>query len=69
MMDYNKTKCSKESVPSWLAGLFFSFRKSKPKITTAELEKADYKISTQSLGIGFTEHLRNVFRFKWIRRK
>jgi hypothetical protein len=56
------------SILGWIAGLFLIFSKSKKKITTDELQKADYKISTQSLGISFTERIRDVFRFRWLRK-
>ena len=45
----------------WLRG------KSKAKITTSDLRDAEFKTSTQRLGIRFIESIRDVFRFRWIR--
>jgi len=49
-------------------GLLSIFGKSPPKPTTADLQHADFKASTQRLGIRFTERIRNVFRFRWLRK-
>jgi len=52
-----------------IAGWFLSlFGKGPGKPTTDDLAKADFKTSTQGMGVRFTEKIRNVFRFKWIRR-
>ena len=52
-----------------IAGCFLSvFGKGPPKPTTDDLSRAEFKTSTQRLGVRFTEKIRNVFRFKWIKR-
>ena len=52
-----------------LAALILSiFSKSPAEPTTADLQRAEFRTSTQRLGIRFTERIRNVFRFKWIRK-
>ena len=33
-----------------------------------DLRRHDYRTSTQRMGVRFTERLRDVFRFRWIRR-
>jgi hypothetical protein len=38
-----------------------------PAVTRADLKKQDYSTSTQRLGVRFTERVRDVFRFRWIR--
>ena len=38
-----------------------------PEITREDLQRNDYSTSTQRMGIRFTERIRNVFRFRWIR--
>ena len=59
----------KSSIYGWLAGsLLAIFGKSGPAPTTDELEKAEFKTSTQRLGIRFTEHIRRIFRLKWLRK-
>jgi hypothetical protein len=45
----------------------FGGRKIKP--TVKDLQRADFPASTQRLGISFSEKIRDVFRFKWIRKK
>jgi hypothetical protein len=52
-----------------IAGLVLSiFGKSPAKPTTADLQDAEFKTSTQRMGIRFTGKIRDVFRFKWLRR-
>jgi len=50
-------------------GLLSIFGKSPPKPTTADLQLAEFKTSTQRLGIRFTERIRDVFRFRWLRKQ
>ncbi len=33
------------------------------------LKRAEFKTSTQRLGVRFNEKIRDVFRFKWLRKK
>jgi len=40
----------------------------KLKPTAEDFQKLDFKTSTQKIGIRFTEKIRNVFRFRWIRK-
>ena len=52
-----------------LAGQLLSvFGKSPAKPTTDDLNQMEFKTSTQRLGIRFTERIREVFRFRWLRR-
>jgi hypothetical protein len=50
------------------AGVLSLFGKSPAKPTAEDLGRMEFKTSTQRLGIRFTEKIRDVFRFKWIRR-
>jgi len=51
-----------------LAGQLLSvFSKSRARPTTDDLSRMDFKTSTQRLGIRFTERIRDVFRFRWLR--
>jgi hypothetical protein len=55
---------------SLLCGLLLSiFVKSPPRPTAADLQQAEFKTSTQQLGIRFTEKIRDVFRFKWLKKQ
>ena len=49
-------------------GLLSIFGKSPAKLTAEDFKKAEFKTSTQRLGISFTERIRQVFRFKWLKR-
>jgi hypothetical protein len=49
------------------AGLLSLFGKSPPKPVADDLKRADFKTSTQNLGIRFSDKIRNVFRFKWLK--
>jgi hypothetical protein len=51
------------------AGFLSVFGKSSKKPTVDDLRRADFGSSTQRLGIRFSEKIRDVFRFKWLRKK
>jgi hypothetical protein len=38
------------------------------RVETADLKKAEFKTSTQRLGIRFTDRVRDIFRFRWVKR-
>jgi len=51
-----------------LAGWVLSlFGKSPRKPVVEDLKRADFKASTQHLGIRFSEKIRDVFRFRWLK--
>jgi hypothetical protein len=51
------------------AGWFSSiFGRPLAKPTTGDFKRMEFKTSTQHLGIRFTEKIRDVFRFKWLRK-
>ena len=49
-------------------GLLSAFSKQPAKPTPDDLSRAEFKTSTQRLGIRFTEQIRKVFRFRWIKK-
>jgi len=49
-------------------GLLSIFGKSPAKPTAEDFRKAEFKTSTQRLGITFNERIRRVFRFKWLKK-
>jgi len=61
--------CAKiNSFLGFLAGWVLSlFGKSLTKTDAEDLKRADFKTSTQNLGIRFSEKIRDVFRFRWIK--
>ncbi|MHC4132198.1 MAG: hypothetical protein ACYSSP_03815 [Planctomycetota bacterium] len=56
------------SLISWIAGVFVSkFGRSKTKPTGEDLKRAEFKTSTQGMGVRFSDKIRDIFRFKWIK--
>lgn len=65
----NEPRTKIASVIGFLAGGLLSvFGKSPAKTTTDDLKQMNFKTSTQRLGVRFTEKIRQVFRFRWIRK-
>lgn len=52
-----------------VAGLLSVFGGRRVKVTTEDLKKAEFKTGTQRLGIRFSEKIRDVFRFRWLRKR
>jgi hypothetical protein len=50
------------------SGLLSLFGSRHIEHTTEDLKKGDFNTSTQRLGVRFTEKIRDVFRFRWIRK-
>jgi hypothetical protein len=44
------------------------FGKSPAKPNSNDLKQMEFKTSTQMLGVRFREKIREVFRFKWIKK-
>lgn len=60
---------SKKTFFGSIAGTILSlFGKSPTKPTVEDLEQAEFKTSTQRLGVRFTNKIRGVFRFKWLKK-
>ncbi|MFZ0034202.1 MAG: hypothetical protein WAK60_04325 [Sedimentisphaerales bacterium] len=52
-----------------VAGRILSiFGRPLAKPTAGDLRRMEFKTSTQRLGVRFTEKVRDVFRFKWLRK-
>ncbi|MCK4913127.1 MAG: hypothetical protein KAS69_00840 [Planctomycetes bacterium] len=65
MLFHNKTGSFFGSIAGWLLSVF---GKSPAKPTAADFKRIDFRTSTQHLGIRFTEKIRSVFRFKWLKK-
>jgi hypothetical protein len=60
----------KKSCFGFLAGVFLSiFGKSRTKPTAEDFKRAEFKTSTQRIGLRFTDGIRDVFRFRWLIKK
>jgi hypothetical protein len=64
MVIHNKTGSLLGSLAGRLLALF---GKSPARTSARDLRRMDFRTSTQRLGIRFTEGIRRVFRFKWIK--
>ena len=49
------------------AGILSLFGRSAPKPGPDDLKRADFAVSTQRLGIRFSEKIRDAFRIRWLR--
>ena len=57
------------TVLGFLAGILatvFGTKTAKPSME--DLKRAEFGTSTQKIGVRFTERIRNVFRFKWLKK-
>ncbi len=53
----------------WVGGVFARlFGRRIPRMTSEDLRRHDYPVSTQRMGVRFTERMRDTFRFRWLRR-
>ena len=43
-------------------------RRKRPP-TEQDLRETEFKTSVQGMGLRMTDHIRDVFRFKWVRRR
>jgi len=57
-----------QSFLGFLAGLLSVFGKAG-KVRTRDMQRADFRSSTQRMGVRFTEKIREVFRFRWLRKR
>ncbi len=53
---------------SLAGGIVSLFGKGRRKPSVNDLRQAEFKTSTQRMGIRFTKKIRDVFRFKWLRK-
>ncbi len=51
------------------AGFLSIFGRKRAEVTTEDLKQAEFETSTQRLGIRFNEKIRDVFRFKWLKKR
>ncbi|MFA5252108.1 MAG: hypothetical protein WC454_05950 [Phycisphaerae bacterium] len=63
------TSSKTNSFFSLLAGGILSiFSRPPAGPTTDDFRRMEFKTSTQHLGVRFTEKIRQVFRFRWLRK-
>jgi len=49
-------------------GLLSIFGGNRGRPTADDFSQMEFKTSTQQLGVRFTERIRGVFRFRWLKR-
>jgi len=64
MFAHNK----KMSHLGFLAGLAALFGR-RNKTTAEDMQKLEFKTSTQRMGISFTDKIRDAFRHKWLKKR
>jgi hypothetical protein len=53
----------------WAGGVFARLLGRRiPPATSEDLRRHDYPVSTQRMGVCFTERMRDTFRFRWLRK-
>lgn len=62
-------KLNKKTFLGSIAGRILTAFGKKPKPEPKDVKKIDFETSTQKMGVSFTEKIRNVFRFRWIRKR
>jgi hypothetical protein len=55
-------------IGSLAGGILSLFGKGPKKPSVDDLRQTEFKTSTQRLGIRFTEKIRDVFRFRWLKK-
>lgn len=55
-------------VSSIAAAVLSVFAKQRPKPSVKDIDRMEFKTSTQRMGVRFTERIRDVFRFKWLKK-
>jgi hypothetical protein len=40
----------------------------RPKATSEDIKKIEFSASTQKMGVRFTDKIRDIFRYRWIKR-
>jgi len=40
----------------------------RPQPTSEDIQKMEFKASTQRMGVRFTDKIRDVFRFRWLKK-
>jgi hypothetical protein len=56
------------AIAGFFAGLFLSVFGRKRRVAAGDSMRMEFSTSTQRLGVRFTDRIRDVFRFRWIRK-
>jgi hypothetical protein len=56
------------AIAGFFAGLFLSVFGKKHRVAEEDFKRNEFSTSTQRLGVRFTDRIRDVFRFRWIRK-
>ncbi len=53
---------------SFVAAKLISRGQKTRELTGQDLKNAEFKTTTQGMGLRMTDHIRSVFRFRWLRK-
>jgi hypothetical protein len=70
-MENQKSKIKNQNygIRLFLSGLIISvYSLFRPKATSNDLKRMEFSTSTQKMGVSFTDKIREIFRYKWIRK-
>jgi hypothetical protein len=59
----------KSSRLGFLAGLAAFFSGRGKKAARDDMQKLEFKASTQRMGVSFTDKIRDVFRHRWLKKR
>ena len=58
----------KNSVFGFIAVILTSVFGKRHRTAAEDFKRMEFSTNTQRLGVRFTEHIRDVFRFRWLKR-
>jgi hypothetical protein len=68
-MQKSKIKNQNSGRGLFLFGLITSiYSLFRPKATSNDLKRMEFSTSTQKMGVSFTDKIREIFRYKWMRK-
>jgi hypothetical protein len=58
----------KNTVFGFIAGVLTSVFGKRRRVAAEDFKRMEFSTNTQRLGVRFTERIRDVFRFKWVKK-
>ncbi len=56
------------SILGFIVGIASTLFGKSPKMSTDDIKRADFKTSSQRIGVRFTDRIRNIFRNRWLKK-
>jgi len=68
-IENSKLKIQNYGIRLFLLGLITSvYSLFRPKVSVSDMKKMEFSTSSQRLGVSFTEKIRNIFRYRWVKK-